>query len=102
MVNIDELIEQRKKDPAWELNIARRVFTARKKAYRKRGIITVTLCSLLLTAGYGAFFAANRGDSLQNNLDSVLSETLPHYAQGAVISKDIDSKIEQYCMAVGE
>ncbi|OGF45796.1 MAG: hypothetical protein A2452_10730 [Candidatus Firestonebacteria bacterium RIFOXYC2_FULL_39_67] len=102
MVDIDELIEQRKKDPVWELKIARGVFAAKKRIYKKKRIITATLFSLLLIAGSGVFFAANRKESLKNNLDSVISETLPHYTAGVIISGDIDSKIDLYCMAVGE
>ncbi|OGF52435.1 MAG: hypothetical protein A2044_04065 [Candidatus Firestonebacteria bacterium GWA2_43_8] len=102
MVNIDELIEKRKRDPMWELKIARGVFDARKKAARKKRVLTLALCSLLFIAGSGAFFALNREESLKANLDSVISETLPHYTTGVVISEEIDTKIDQFCMATGE
>jgi|GEM_PF-6158300 len=102
MVNLEEIIEQRKKDPAWELKIARGVLTARRISRRKKSILAVTVCSLFLLAGSAVFFTVNREESLKNNLDSVLSETLPHFSANVVISKGLDSKIDQYCMAVVE
>jgi len=100
MVKLEELIEKKQNDPDWELSISRGVFAERKKSARKKRIIAATLGCLLLVIGTGAFLTLNREETLQTNLESVISETLPHYTSGVVISKDIDTQIDQFCMVV--
>jgi len=95
---LEDMIDERINSSKWDSDIARRVMNKKALFIRRTRFLFSIAASIVAITGMGIYHHMNQRAVLKSTFDYIISETVAGSNENTVISKDMDTKIIQYCM----